>query len=271
MQIASNSIQPIHLSKIEIGIETNGVIRDDLPIGSTGKLSVADIFSVLPLGLGKDNTMCYPLVSVYVYAWEIKDALEVMTTIAPLNGAQFNLQLSGLKFTYNPNRVLFDRVTEILKGNDETGYQSLDYSRKNKKLYKIAANLYNTTLLSYIEKLTKGILEITPKDKNGKPFQDLKYAIIDNDKNRSGVQEAKEWIGLIKFMQTFPDIDSNGIPNVPEKYRSISGRSLKKPSWNPANLLVRANIITWSVIGLTFVILLIVAGLGMFIVKKIRN
>jgi len=57
--------------------------------------------------------MGYPLISCYFYASEIKKALEVLTSVYPRKGTSYFLQVSGLKFTYNPRRVIFDRVTSI--------------------------------------------------------------------------------------------------------------------------------------------------------------
>ena len=85
--------------------------------------------------------------------------------------------------------MIFDRVTEIHIGDEKTGYKPLDYSKKNRRLYKVAVNIYNATLLSLVKKFTKGILEITPKDREGNPFGDLKLARVDKDKNQPGVQE----------------------------------------------------------------------------------
>jgi len=215
--------------------------------------------------------MGYPLVSFYVYASEIKDALEVMTSVAPLKGSNFNINVSGLKFTYNPNRVIFDRVTHIEKGDPLLGYTPLNYSNSNKKLYKVAANIYNTTLLSLVEKFTKGILVITPKDKDGNVIKDLKNARVDSDNSMSGVQEAKQWLGLIRYMQSFPDTDGDGISNIDKRYREVEGRIISAPSWHPRDLLVRAGFMTWMVVFLFFVAFVVLLSFWKLIGKQLRN
>ena len=257
--------------KTAFTIETNGLIRDNIETGQSGNLSVADVFSVMPLGIGKDKSMGYPLVSFYVYASEIKDALEVMTSVAPLKGSNFNINVSGLKFTYNPNRVIFDRVTHIEKGDPLLGYTPLNYSNSNKKLYKVAANIYNTTLLSLVEKFTKGILVITPKDKDGNVIKDLKNARVDSDNSMSGVQEAKQWLGLIRYMQSFPDTDGDGISNIDKRYREVEGRIISAPSWHPRDLLVRAGFMTWMVVFLFFVAFVVLLSFWKLIGKQLRN
>jgi 5'-nucleotidase len=91
-------------------------------------LAVTDVFAAIPLGIGMDDTMGYPLITCYFYASEIKKALEVLTSVYPRKGASYFLQVSGVKFSYNPRRVIFDRVTDIRLGSEEEGYVPLDPS-----------------------------------------------------------------------------------------------------------------------------------------------
>jgi 5'-nucleotidase len=134
-------------SRVAFAVESNGVLRDDLAKGKTGKISVADLFRVMPLGVGMDDTMAYPIITVYLTGAEIKKALEVLTSVYPMKGSDYFLQVSGVKFTYNPRRMLFDRVTGIWMGSEEEGYLPLDYSTRNATLYRTAANMYNSTFL----------------------------------------------------------------------------------------------------------------------------
>ena len=164
----------------------------------------------------------------------MKKALEILTTIYPLKGDDYFLQISGLKFTYNPNRMLFDRVTEIWIGSEEKGYELLDYSSgKNKKLYKACADIYNATFLKIVGSFTKDILKIVPKDKDGNPVSDLVTRRIDADKTKDGIQEVKEWVGLLEYVRSFPDTNGDGIPDVPEKYKGPLGRTVAVASLNP--------------------------------------
>lgn len=97
--------------KVVIAIESNGAIRDDLLRGRTGDIAVCDLFRAVPLGISRgDESMGYPFITCYLYGHEIKKILEVVTSIYPKKGNKYFLQVSGVKFTYNPNRMLFDRV-----------------------------------------------------------------------------------------------------------------------------------------------------------------
>ena len=82
-------------------------------------IAIGDLFRTIPLGIGVDDTMGYPLISFYLYGYELKRALEILTSVYPLKGYDYYLQISGLRFSYNPHRVIFDRVTDIEMGSDE--------------------------------------------------------------------------------------------------------------------------------------------------------
>ncbi len=266
------------VTKVVAAIESNGLIRDDLLKGKTGKLAVCDLFRTVPLGFSRgDGSMGYPIVTCYLYGHEIKQVLEVSTSIYPRKGKKFFLQVSGLKFRYNPNRLIFDRVTDIQLGSEEEGYKPLDYSESNRTLYRVAANLFNATFLNFVDRFTYSILKIVPKDRNGNPtvtkpsegnpFDLLLPLRADTDKEKPGIQELKEWVCVMEYVKSFPDRDGDGIPDVPEKYRGKLGRIVREPSWNPVSLLSRGIYLTWIAFGLV-VVLLLTMGLGVHLITK---
>jgi 5'-nucleotidase len=259
---------------VAVGVISNGVIRDNILIGQTGDIAVCDAFRAIPLGIGFDETasMGYPLISFYIYPGELKKALEILTSIYPMKGDDYYLQLSGVKFSYNPNRMLFDRVTQIWLGDKETGYTLLDYSASNKRLIRVAADIYNATFLKVVGNFTWHVLDIIPKDADGRPVPDLKSARVDADPNTPGIQELKEYMGVLSYIQSFPDSTGNGMPDVPEKYRGPLGRQLVEASWNPYKLLKRGTYVTWIAVGvLLFALLIIILliGLARRIIKKL--
>ncbi len=261
-------------TQVVAAIESNGLIRDDLLPGKTGALAVTDVFAAIPLGIGMDDTMGYPLISCYFYASEIKKALEVLTSVYPRKDSSYFLQVSGLKFTYNPRRVIFDRVTDIRLGNEEEGYAPLDYSESNRNLYRITTNIYNAAFLKIIGKYTYQILNIIPKDLNGNPIDELASARIDADKGQPGIQELKEWIGVMEYIMSFPDTNGDGVPDVPEKYRGKLGRIVSQPSWNPVSLLSKGTMVTWgafSAVVLGLLLLALIACYGVRVARRRRG
>ncbi len=253
-----------------VSVISNGVIRDPIVKGQSGQIAVCDAFRAIPLGIGFDEaqTMGYPLVSIYVYPSELKKTFEVLTSIYPLKGSDYFIQVSGAKFTHNPHRMIFDRVTEIWLGDEENGYQQLDYSKSNRSLIRIAADIYNATFLKVIGDYTRQILKIVPKDRNGNPIEDLKRMRIDADRQKPGIQELKEWKAVMAYIQSFSDTDADGLPNVPDKYRAKLGRNVAEASWNPYQLLKGGNYITWLTFAALSLGVFILLGIVRFIVKK---
>jgi 5'-nucleotidase len=255
-------------SRVMVAVESNGVIRDNLVAGKTGKITVGDLFRTIPLGIGADDTMGYPLISFYLYGHEIKRALEILTSVRPLKNDDYYLQISGLHFTYNPHRIIFDRVTRIEIGDEGTGFAPLDYDQSNKKLYRVAANIYNATFLKMVGKFTYSLLDIIPKDKSGAPIEKLSAALIDGNKSQPGMQELKQWQGVIQYLRSFPDTDGNGIPDIPEKYQGKLGRIVEKPSWNPVNLVSRATTPTLIALAGIGIVMLLIIAVGVVVKKK---
>jgi len=266
-----NSADPA--TRVVASIISNGVIRDPIAKGKSGQIAVCDIFRAIPLGIGFDNaeTMGYPLITLYIYPAELKKALEVLTSIYPLKGSDYFLQVSGVKFTYNPHRMIFDRITDIQIGDDKNGYQFLDYSESNRGLLRIGADIYNATFLKVIGNFTWHVLDIVPKDREGNPIEDLKTMRLDSDKEEPGIQELKEWNAVMEYIKSFPDSDGNGLPNVPEKYRDKLGRHVIQASLNPYKLLKRGTYVTWLAFSALLLGLLFILSTGWFIIRKLAN
>lgn len=269
-------------SKVVVAIESNGAIRTDLLRGRTGDIAVCDFFRAVPLGISRgDESMGYPFITCYLYGHEIKKILEVVTSIYPKKGKKYFLQVSGVKFTYNPNRMIFDRVTHIRIGSEEEGYVPFDYSESNRTLYRIAANFYNATFLNFVGRFTYRILNIVPKDRKGdpivsekpkgNPFDLLLPLRVDGDKGKPGIQELKQWVALMDYVRSFPDKDGDGIPDIPEKYRAKLGRIVKEPSWNPILLLSRGTYVTWIAFAVLLVIFLIAGSILYLLVRKAKR
>ncbi len=189
----------------------------------------------------------------------------------PLKGSDYFLQVSGVRFTYNPRRVLFDRVSRVELGSAEQGWTRLDTSKRNTTLYRVVANYYNSAFLKLIGGFTFHILDIVPKDREGRPIQDLAGARVDADPARPGIQELKEWVGLLEYVQSFPDADGDGVPEIPARFAGPEGRIVRAPSLNPVALLAGAGWVTWAAIGAVVLVLAVLAGLVLLIVWLARR
>lgn len=243
---------------VDLAVEANGQIRDWILRGRTGVQHVSDLFRVAGLGTGVlEETPGYPLVKIYLTAAEIKKALEVLTTVYPLKGPAYYLQVSGLRFRYNPHRMPFDRVFEVELDSGDGAFEPLDLSADNPKLYGVGMTYYVGTFIKIVGDFTYGLLKIVPKNREGRPIDDLREAIVDADAQQDGVQELKEWVALLDYARSFADADGDGIADMPARYGAPAGRIIKMPSWSPVYLFKNATIVTWAAAG---------AGVGMLAV-----
>lgn len=243
---------------VHLALQPLGAIRGSF---QKGKITVADIFQVLSLGIGPDGVPGYPLVAFYISGKELKDTLEVHTTIAPLEKNDAYLQISGVKFLYNPKRIWFDRVTSV-KVEDEVGnFQTL----KPDGLYRICGNLYTAEMINYVSSASRGLIKVQPKDRTGRALPSLASAIV-YTKNAS---ELKEWLALTDYIRSFKDQHGRSI--IPHKYSGPEGRYFAQPSLNPIKLFGCGNMITNAVLLTGFILLCVVAFVGYIVVGKARR
>ena len=248
---------------IHVTLEPLGVIRGSF---LKGPITVADIFRTLSLGLGTDGAPGYPLVAYYANGKELKDLLEVETTVANLKH-DAHLQFSGVKFSFNPHRIPFDRVTSITVRNAGGIYEPA----APEKLYRICMNFYTAQMVGFVRNASRGLLSITPRDREGRPVADLKQGIIDADATAPGIQEIKEWLALAAYMKGFPDVDGNGIPDIPARYRQPEGRFAADPSWNPIRLIAGGNGITYGALGIGIGVLVLAVILLRLSIRLLRR
>jgi 2',3'-cyclic-nucleotide 2'-phosphodiesterase (5'-nucleotidase family) len=249
----------VHFALIPLGL-----IRDSF---RRGKITVEDAFQVLSTGTGADGVAGYPLLAFYINGKELKDILEVETSVAPLKKVDAHLQVSGVKFKFNPQRILFDRVTQVFVQDEKGDYKPLD----RQKLYRGCSNLYTAGMINYVSEVSHGLISIKPKDKNGRALPDIKTAIIYIDKNSPKAAELKEWIALVQYMRSFKDTNKNGIPNIPEKYHKPEGRIQAEPSMNPAKLVGGGNAITYGALLIGLTLLCAWLFLMWMVLRKIRS
>ncbi len=219
-------------AQVDIAIEANGVLRAGLLSGATGRILMADLLHVLPLGTGPDGLLGYPMLLVYLTAAELKTTAEIAAGFAPSLGADsFYLQVAGMRFDYREDANLFRKVQAIYLGTETEGYDEtpLDTSAENTRLYGVAVNLYIGQMLSVLESMLPA-LSIVPKDADGNPIEDLTDALVDLAPGATQVEELKLWQTLLELLQHFPIDEEEGLPRVPERYSAPQGRAAAIPA-----------------------------------------
>ncbi len=204
----------------DIALTAFGVLRDQLAPGIS---TIADIFRISSMGKGSDAIPGYPLSMVYVTGNELKKIIEVLLFAYKSNIDNY-CYYSGLKVRIDSEKGFLRKVTNI-EIQDPTGkYKAVDFSKNNSQLYSLAANSYILEFVSILKKMTYGIVKVYPKNKDGIIITDMKNAIIDMDPTKDGIQEGKEWLALYKFVSQFPDTNRDGIPEIPDSYRTPARR-----------------------------------------------
>jgi len=212
---------------IDVAFESQGVIRDDLTVGTGGVQGFSDIFRVLPLGYATDDRPGYALVDFYVNAADLEAACEVTASIPAIEGCSYFIEQSGMRCTYDDERGTFSKVLSVEIWDDEVGdYVELDTSGADETLYHVTVDTYVASLMYIIGDLTSGFITLEPKDADGNVV-DPTTRIFDADPDTDGVQEVKLWEALRDYTQSFEDTDGDGVPDVPESYTSADGRIIE--------------------------------------------
>ena len=238
---------------IDFAVTVNGVVRESLP---QGDVTVEAAFNVESLGIGADGVAGYPLVSVYLTGKDLKNAFEVDASITPLISAA-QLYFNGATFTFNPNRMIFNKVVDSALVREDGSLEEI----KDDELYRVISGLYSGQMLGLVESQSYGILEVTPRDKNGEPITDLEAHIIHNPDGT----EVKEWYAIASYLES--------MGTVSEDYGDVQGRKNIDNSKSPVALLKNANWITKLVVALVIVLIaLVVLAVVMVrvIVKRVR-
>ena len=197
----------------DIFLVASGTIRENLVAGESGIISVPDVFRIMSLGEGTDNVPGYPLVKVFLTGHEIKQLIEALVMSRNKGGDGF-IYFSGIKIWIDSEKGLMRKVQKA-----EINGKEISFSKKDKTLYSVAANIYLVSFMDRIKKLSYGLLKVVPKDENGKPVTNFYNHLVDINAVKEGVQEAKEWISMIEFIKSF-EKDNEGVPVIPATYKN---------------------------------------------------
>ncbi|MCO5247960.1 MAG: bifunctional metallophosphatase/5'-nucleotidase [Chitinophagales bacterium] len=254
--------------RVDFAFQGNGVIRGDILVGkevwSKDKFSLYDMLGIVGLGKGPDMSPGYPLIGCYLTEREIFNVLEVSSLLTELEtGAdQFFLQVSGIKYNYDPGKSLWGKIpyknlplpaTKAVKsvqmftgdsiqdGSDE--FVKLD--KNSDKLHYIVTDYYVGTFLPYVGTLLPK-LKISFKDENGKELT-IDECVIHTEDGK----EFKSWQSLAQYAQS--------LKTIPEQYKTTHDRIVKEAG---------IPLVTWTYTALVILVLLIIWGLKKLFTRK---
>ena len=242
---------------VDLAVVPSGTVRDTY---ARGDITVEQVFNSFSLGIGADGVPGYPLISVYLTGREIRTAAEIDASVSDFMTTA-RLYCSGLNFTYNPHRLLLNRVTDVCLEDD-----GQRVALEDDKLYRIVADLYSGQMLSAVTDMSYGILAIVPKYADGTPITDFEDVII----TENG-RELKAWDSIARYMASFADTDGDGIANVPAYYSTTHGRKLIDTSRSPLALLKNPNKFTAVYAGLLAAAVLLIVLVVLLIRKLVKK
>ena len=242
---------------VDLAVVPSGTVRDTY---ARGDITVEQVFNSFSLGTGADGVPGYPLISVYLTGREIRTAAEIDASVSDFMTTA-RLYCSGLNFTYNPHRLLLNRVTDVCLEDD-----GQPVALEDDKLYRIVADLYSGQMLSAVTDMSYGILAIVPKYADGTPITDFEDVII----TENG-RELKAWDSIARYMASFADTDGDGIANVPAYYSTTHGRKLVDTSRSPLALLKNPNKFTAVYAGLLAAAVLLIVLVVLLIRKLVKK
>ena len=245
---------------VDVAVVPSGTVRDTY---AKGDITVEQVFNSFSLGIGADGVPGYPLISVYLTGKELKTAAEIDASVSDFMTTA-RLYCSGLDFTYNPNRMILNKVTDVYL---DDGTQRIEL--EDDKLYRVVADLYSGQMLSAVTDMSYGLLSLVPKYADGTPIEDFEDVIItENGK------ELKAWDAIARYMESFEDTDGDGIANVPEYYSTTHYRKQVDDSRNIVDLVKNPNKFTAIIVGVIAVLILLVIFIIVLIkkiVKKVKS
>ena len=210
------------------------------------------------------------------------------------------LYISGLMYRVNPHRLFLNRISEIYKvnvdGSEFRGtfpyaegigrdpenpsrvWESEDFKKiddsvnsvrssagieelESDKLYRVVGDLYACQMIGLVNEKSKGLLSITPKDKDGNEIKDFEKQII---KSSDG-GELKEWYAVVRYMNSF---GKDGVPSV---YENLQGRKIVEDVKSVGSYLKNPSKMFWMALGVVILAIAILLLVIILIVKLIRG
>ncbi len=243
---------------VAAAIVPSGCVRDSFAIGD---VTVTDVFNAYSLGIGRDGIPGYPLISMYLTGAELKTGAEIDASVSDFMPSA-RLYVSGLDFTFNPHRLILNKVTDCHLSDRDGNPVPIE----DDALYRVVCDLYSGQMLGAVTDVSYGILSIQPKFADGTPITDMEDAIL-----TTGGQELKAWAAIAGYMSSFQDTDGDGVPNVPTLYADSLGRKVVEDSYALKNLLKQPNKYAFILAALFLLVVVLVLLLLLQVVKLVRK
>lgn len=243
---------------VDVAIVPSGCVRDTFV---TGDITVEDVFNAYSLGIGLDGIPGYPLISMYLTGAELKTGAEIDASVSDFMKSA-RLYLNGLNFSFNPDRIILNKVTDCYMTDDMGNRVEIE----DEKLYRVVCDLYSGQMLGAVTDVSYGILSIQPKFSDGTPIENIEDAII-----TSNGAEVKAWVSIAQYLESLEDTNGDGTADVPDYYTGTQGRKIVETSHALSDLLKNPNKYAIIIILAVIVAIVLVIVIICLVIKLIRN
>ena len=234
---------------VDVAVCASGCIRDTF---IPGDITAEDAYNSYSLGIGPDGLSGYPLIHLYLTGEELMTVCEIDASMSDLMDVA-RLYMNGLEFTFNPKRVLLNRVIEAHIVDRDGNVHAIEKDR----LYRVVCDLYMGQMLASVTEKSHGLISLVPKYADGTPVDDYEDIIF----YRNG-EELKAWQAIADYIDSFKK-GADGIGTVPDYYsESIHGRKTVEDSLSPVSLFKNTNRIG----AVIYILILLAVVLAVFII-----
>ncbi len=190
-------------------ISNGGDLRAPLPRCADGCFDLSDMFIAVPLGIGPDGLLGYPLVTFYMKWSSLKMIFEATIAGDGLENNDYMLNLSGMRVQYDTSipEGTYSRIIRIEQYDplDESAPGTLVYQKgdPNDGWHVVQTDLISVSVSLYIAQFLADF-DIKPLDENGQPVvdaggnADLVSLISRDDQDR----EFKSWYLLAEKLSS---------------------------------------------------------------------
>jgi hypothetical protein len=231
--------------RVDMAGLASGSIRDSVFPNtsgySAGNISFYSIAQATGAGRGHDGCAGCPVVAVYLTAEDVRRVLEITILLHQLMGGAYFIQISGLRYSYDPaNAVLLTvpfanlpiptarAVTkmELYTGDGIQPVHSDGYvplKPGDEKLYHVVTDAYLFCFLPIVTD-TLPQLEVVPKNADGEPVavDRIDELMLRHPDGR----ELKVWEAVMIYARTQTS-GGDGVPQLPDYYAGTAGRVTK--------------------------------------------
>lgn len=240
-------------------VTADGVLRSALP---PGPITTSMAFDVLSMGVGEDDTSGFPLVAVYISGKELKAAMEVDASVAPIMPTA-QLYMSGVRYAFNTRRMFFNRVysARLAEPPFPVDFSWPGEEIDDQRLYRVVTGMYLAQMLGTVQGKSMGLLNLTPKYADGTPVTDFNDCILYDAQG----SELKEWYALAAYLRQFDTL--------PQRYADADACGAKHVSstFSPREILSAWNWISWAAVTVIPLLLAATVLLVRLTVSKVKK